>query len=200
MPGNEIAHTGQTAVHANMDARFPQAAERAARVKLMIFDVDGVLTDGRLLVSANGELLKTFDTLDGHGIKLLAQAGVVPAIISGRKSDIVAWRMRELGIAHVYQGIQDKRTAFAELLAAMQFQPADCGYMGDDWPDLPVMTQVAFAACPAQAHVELRARCHYVASAEGGRGAAREVCDLILHAKGAYDGLLAEALTGTQHP
>lgn len=185
-------------VHSNIDARFPQAMERAARVRLMVFDVDGVLTDGRLLVGPEGEISKAFDTLDGHGIKLLAQAGVMPAIISGRQSEIVAWRAGELGIEHLYQGVADKREAFAYLLAATQLQATDAGYMGDDWPDLPVMTMVGFTACPAQAHAELRSRAHYVAQATGGRGAVREVADLILKAQGAYDALLAQLLQAPQ--
>lgn len=185
-------------VHSNIDARFPQAMERAARVRLMVFDVDGVLTDGRLLVGPEGEISKAFDTLDGHGIKLLAQAGVMPAIISGRQSEIVAWRAGELGIEHLYQGVADKREAFAHLLAATQLQATDAGYMGDDWPDLPVMTMVGFTACPAQAHTELRSRAHYVAQATGGRGAVREVADLILKAQGAYDDLLAQLLQAPQ--
>lgn len=187
-------------LHANSDARHPQALERASRVRLMIFDVDGVLTDGRLLAGPEGEVIKAFDTLDGHGIKLLAQSGITPAIITGRRSGIVAWRMRELGIAHVYQGVQDKRTAFADVLAKTGVTADACGYMGDDWPDLPVLLQVGFAACPAQAHREVRARCHYVAQAEGGRGAAREVCDLLLRAHGAYDALLNDILAGGAAP
>jgi 3-deoxy-D-manno-octulosonate 8-phosphate phosphatase (KDO 8-P phosphatase) len=155
-------------VHSNIDARFPQAMERA--------------------------------TLDGHGIKLLAQAGVTPAIITGRQSEIVAWRAGELGIEHLYQGVADKREAFAHLLAATALLPADAGYMGDDWPDLPVIVQVGFAACPAQAHAEVRGRCHYVAQAAGGRGAVREVADLILKAQGAYDALLARALSAPDSP
>ncbi|MHA6824287.1 KdsC family phosphatase [Ralstonia pseudosolanacearum] len=187
-------------VHSNIEARFPQAMERAARVRLMIFDVDGVLTDGRLLVGPQGEISKAFDTLDGHGIKLLAQAGITPAIITGRESEIVAWRAGELGIEHLYQGVADKREAFVHLLAATALQPADAGYMGDDWPDLPVMAQVGFAACPAQAHAEVRSRCHYVTRATGGRGAAREVADLILKAQGAYDDLLAQLLQAPNAP
>lgn len=185
-------------VHSNIDARFPQAMERAARVRLMVFDVDGVLTDGRLLVGPEGEISKAFDTLDGHGIKLLAQAGVTPAIITGRQSEIVAWRAGELGIEHLYQGVADKREAFGHLLAATQLQAADAGYMGDDWPDLPVMTMAGFTACPAQAHAELRSRAHYVAQATGGRGAVREVADLIIKAQGAYDALLAQLLQAPQ--
>ncbi|QIF06518.1 3-deoxy-D-manno-octulosonate 8-phosphate phosphatase [Ralstonia mannitolilytica] len=184
-------------VHSNIDARFPQAMERAARVRLMVFDVDGVLTDGRLLVGPEGEISKAFDTLDGHGIKLLAQAGITPAIITGRQSEIVAWRAGELGIEHLYQGVADKREAFAHLLAATELQAADAGYMGDDWPTAGDDTG-RFCGLPRQAHAELRSRAHYVAQATGGRGAVREVADLILKAQGAYDALLAQLLQAPQ--
>lgn len=169
------------------------AAQRAARVKLMIFDVDGVLTDGRLYYGEQGEALKTFNTLDGHGIKLLAEAGIASAIITGRRSGIVAARARELGIAHLYQGVADKTVALAALLAATGFDASDCGYMGDDWPDLAVMMRVGFAAAPASAHPEIISRAHWVAEAPGGQGAVREVCDALLRAGRHYDGLLAAA-------
>jgi 3-deoxy-D-manno-octulosonate 8-phosphate phosphatase (KDO 8-P phosphatase) len=172
------------------------SSQRAARVKLMIFDVDGVLTDGRLYYGADGEMLKTFNTLDGHGIKLLAAVGIACAIITGRKSGIVETRARELGIAHVYQGVHDKTVAFAELLATTGLEAAACGYMGDDWPDLPVMLRVGFATAPAGAHPEVIARAHWVAEAKGGRGAVREVCDTLLRAGHHYDALLAAACEG----
>ncbi|MEJ0002683.1 MAG: 3-deoxy-D-manno-octulosonate 8-phosphate phosphatase [Pararobbsia sp.] len=159
----------------------------------MIFDVDGVLTDGRLYFGAEGEMLKAFDTLDGHGVKLLRHAGVQTAIITGRSSQIVARRARELAIDHVFQGVRDKTVAFAELLAATGIGAADTGYMGDDWPDLAVMLKAGFAAAPANAHAELRQRAHYVASERGGHGAVREVCDVILRARGYYDALLDQA-------
>jgi hypothetical protein len=127
---NAVVHTlsRQLAVYNRLDPLYelelPEAlAGRAARVRLMIFDVDGVLTDGRLLVGPEGEISKAFDTLDGHGIKLLAQAGITSAIITGRQSEIVAWRAGELGIEHLYQGVADKREAFAHLLAAAELQP-----------------------------------------------------------------------------
>ena len=176
----------------------PQALERAARVRLMIFDVDGVLTDGGLLVGERdgriAERLKRFDSLDGHGIKLLGQAGIQTAIITGRNSTFVAGRAKELGITHVFQGCADKREAFATLLERTGLTAADCGYMGDDWPDLPLLVRVGFAACPAQAHFEIRQRSHFIAQARGGFGAAREVCDLLLCAGNHYVRLLAETL------
>jgi 3-deoxy-D-manno-octulosonate 8-phosphate phosphatase (KDO 8-P phosphatase) len=169
------------------------STQRAARVKLMIFDVDGVLTDGRLYYGDQGEMLKTFDTLDGHGIKLLAAVGIASAIITGRKSGIVEARARELGIAHIYQGVHDKTAAFADLLAVTGLNANACAYMGDDWPDLPVMLKVGFATAPANAHPEVIARAHWVAEAKGGRGAVREACDAVLRAGNHYEALLAAA-------
>lgn len=167
------------------------ASERARRVKLMIFDVDGVLTDGGLHFTASGDTMKTFNSLDGHGVKLLGEAGIATAIITGRRSEIVAARAKEMRIAHLFQGAEHKTGAFEELLQRTGLTEADCGYMGDDWPDLPVMLRVGFAAAPANAHPEVRARAHWVSQAEGGRGAVREVCDAILRAQDRYDALLA---------
>ena len=175
------------------DESLARATALAAQVQLMVFDVDGVLTDGRLHYGPDGEVLKTFDTLDGHGVKMLRSAGVQTAIITGRSSKIVASRARELAIDHVYQGVHDKTEAFAELLTKTGVAAHDTGYMGDDWPDLAVMLKAGFAAVPANAHIELVRRAHYVAQARGGRGAAREVCDLILRARGYYDALLEQA-------
>jgi len=179
-----------------MSANELTSTQRAARVRLMIFDVDGVLTDGRLYYGDQGEALKTFNTLDGHGIKLLAEAGIASAIITGRQSNIVATRARELGIAHLYQGVSDKTVAFADLLSTTGVEPAQCGYMGDDWPDLAVMVRVGFAAAPASAHPEVISRAHWVAEAQGGQGAVREVCDALLRAGRHYDRLLAAACGG----
>lgn len=179
-----------------MSASELSSTQRAARVKLMIFDVDGVLTDGRLYYGDQGEMLKTFNTLDGHGIKLLAAAGIACAIITGRRSGIVAARAGELGIAHVHQGVHDKTAAFAALLATTGLAATACGYMGDDWPDLAVMALAGFATAPASAHPEVIARAHWVAEARGGEGAVREVCDAILRAGRHYDGLLAAACGG----
>ncbi|ALS65804.1 KdsC family phosphatase [Pandoraea apista] len=170
------------------------ASARAARLRVMIFDVDGVLTDGGLRYGPTGEVIKTFDSLDGHGLKLLAEAGIVTAIITGRQSEIVARRATDLRVAHVYQGVHDKRAAFEDLCAKVSATADVCGHVGDDWPDLPVLTRVGFAACPANAHAEVKARCHWVAGTRGGEGAVRELCDFILRAQGRYDALLAEAL------
>ncbi|WP_116139221.1 KdsC family phosphatase [Trinickia diaoshuihuensis] len=169
------------------------ASERASRVKVMIFDVDGVLTDGGLMFTAQGDYMKAFNSMDGHGLKLLGKAGIQTAIITGRRSEIVLARAQELGISHLYQGVADKLEAFAQLMRETQVTAEQCGYMGDDWPDLAVLTRCGFAAAPANAHPEVIARAHWVSEARGGQGAAREVCDAILRAQHRYEALLAAA-------
>ena len=176
-----------------MGVPHPDAKARAARVRLMILDVDGVLTDGGLMFTGAGDTMKVFNSLDGHGAKLLREAGIDTAIITGRRSEIVTARARELRITHLYQGVEDKRVAFASLLAETGVSAEHCGYMGDDWPDLGVMLQCGFAAAPANAHLEVLARAHWVSSAHGGHGAVREAADLILRAQGRYESLLAAA-------
>ncbi|SAL58156.1 3-deoxy-D-manno-octulosonate 8-phosphate phosphatase [Caballeronia arvi] len=179
-----------------MAQKPPTAAERASRLKLMAFDVDGVFTDGSLYFSVEGDSMKSFNSLDGHGVKMLQSVGVQTAIITGRQSGIVAARARELGITHLYQGVENKTVALAELLQATGIAADECGYMGDDWPDLAVMRRCGFAAAPANAHPEVIQRVHWVAEARGGHGAVREVCDAILRAQHRYDALLAAALGG----
>lgn len=168
---------------------------RAAAIRLMIFDVDGILTDGSLHFGAEGELIKTFNVLDGHGIKLLQQSGVATAIISARQSPIVLRRATDLGIQHVLQGIHDKGAAFQQLLNLTKMTPPQCGFVGDDVIDLPILSRVGFAASVPNGHAEVRARVHYVTQASGGRGAARELCDFILRAQGNYDSALAPYLS-----
>lgn len=171
-----------------------QVASRAARVRLMIFDVDGVLTDGSLHYGADGELIKTFNVLDGHGIKLLQASGVATAIISARKSALVARRAGDLGIQHLFQGVHDKRTAFEQLLAQTGIAADACGFVGDDVIDLPILLRVGFAASVPNGHPEVQSRVHYVTQAQGGRGAARELCDFILRAQGNYAAAIAPYL------
>ena len=165
--------------------------QRAARVKVMIFDVDGVLTDGSLTYGPDGEATKTFYVLDGLGIQLLQKTGVQTAIISARKSPIVVTRAADLGITHVYQGIHDKRVAFASLLEATGATVEQCGYIGDDVIDLPLLAKVGFAVTVPTGHPEVQCRAHYVTRAPGGRGAVREVCDMIMRAQGTYEQALA---------
>ncbi|WP_229457772.1 KdsC family phosphatase [Massilia glaciei] len=170
----------------------PGHMARAAAVKVMIFDVDGVLTDGSLTYNADGEATKTFNVLDGLGIQMLQKSGVATAIISARNSPIVVRRAADLGIAHVHQGIHDKRIAFARLLEATGVTAEQCGYIGDDVIDLPLLLRVGFAVAVPSGHAEVQHRAHYVTRAGGGRGAAREVCDLLMRAQGTYDLALAQ--------
>ncbi len=176
------------------DNTVAEAMIRAAQVRLMIFDVDGILTDGSLHFGPDGEMIKTFNVLDGHGIKMLQHSGVATAIISARQSAIVARRAADLGIAHVQQGVHDKRIAFEQLLAQCGLAAPACGFVGDDVIDLPILSRVGFAASVPNGHAEVQARVHYVTHAAGGRGAAREICDFILRAQNNYEAALAPYL------
>lgn len=168
--------------------------EKARRVRLMIFDIDGVMTDGKLLFGPEGECLKVFHVLDGHGIRLLQQAGIPAAIISARQSPMVMKRAQDLGIQHIQLGIQEKRVAFSALLEKTGMDASDCGYIGDDVIDLPILLRAGFSASVPNAHQEVRSRVDYVTRAPGGNGAVREVCDLILKAQGKYQPLLESYL------
>lgn len=172
-----------------------KAQGRAMGLKAAIFDVDGVLTDGRLFIGESGEWFKAFSSLDGHGLKLLAQGGIVPLVITGRDSPAVRRRIADLGLPHAMYGVQDKLAAATALLQSLALDWEDVAAMGDDWPDLPLMTRAAFACAPANAHAEVRAMAHHVTAARGGDGAARECCDLLLMAAGRYAALLQGHLT-----
>ena len=163
------------------------ALTRAGKLKLMIFDVDGVLTDGTLYYSERGEELKAFNIQDGQGIKMLRHCGVEVALITGRTSRAVELRAANLGIAHLFQGAEDKRVAYAALLKQLDLTPEQSGCMGDDLPDLPLFTRCGFAATVPAAPEALASRAHYVTRATGGHGAAREVCDFILRAQGTLE-------------
>jgi 3-deoxy-D-manno-octulosonate 8-phosphate phosphatase (KDO 8-P phosphatase) len=160
-----------------------QAALRAARVRLVVLDVDGVMTDGRLYFGPDGEALKVFDVRDGHGVRLLREAGLSVALLSSRSSPMVARRAGELDIAPVLQGERDKLAGLNRLLVEMGVPAAECAYMGDDWPDLPVMAQVGFAAAVADAAPEVRRAAHWIAPAEGGRGAVRALAEYVLRCR-----------------
>ena len=153
----------------------------------MLFDVDGVLTDGTLLYGPAGEELKAFSAHDGHGLKMLAASGVACGLLSGRSSPAVTRRAAELGIQIVLQGIEDKRAVFEELLNKQGLQPSQTGFMGDELVDLPVLTRCGFACAPHEAPEAVRSRVQYVASAPAGRGAVREVCELLMRAQGKFD-------------
>jgi 3-deoxy-D-manno-octulosonate 8-phosphate phosphatase (KDO 8-P phosphatase) len=172
----------------------PDALERARRVRLMLFDVDGVLTDGQIWYGPMGAELKAFHGFDGHGIKMLAKSGVPAGIITGRKSGAVELRAKELGIAHLHQGIEDKRAAFEDLLKSLGLDAGATGYMGDDLVDLPVLTRCGFACAPLEAPEVVRSRAHYVPSARAGFGAVREVCELVMRAQGTLERTLQEYL------
>ena len=167
-----------------------QALERARRVRLMVFDVDGVLTDGTLLYGPAGEALKAFHALDGHGLKMLAASGVACALLSGRKSAAVTRRATELGIEHVLQGIEDKLPVLQELLTKKNLRIENAGYMGDELVDLPVLTRFGFACAPREAPEAVRSRVHYVPGAAAGRGAVREVCELVMRAQSTLESAL----------
>ncbi len=163
---------------------------RGLGVKAAIFDVDGVLTDGRLFIGEGGEVFKAFHVLDGHGLKLLAQAGIVPIVITGRDSAAVRRRVADLGVRHAVFGAGDKLAAALPLLAQLQIGWDELAVIGDDWPDLPLLTRAALAVAPPNAHAEVRAVVQHVTAARGGQGAAREFCDLLLMACGRYAALL----------
>jgi 3-deoxy-D-manno-octulosonate 8-phosphate phosphatase (KDO 8-P phosphatase) len=168
----------------------PELLLKAQGVRAAIFDVDGVLTDGRIYIGEHGESFKAFSTLDGHGLKLLAQGGIVPVVITGRDSPAVRRRVADLGIAHAVYGAGDKLAAAVPLLARLGLGWDAVAAMGDDWPDLPLLARAGFACAPANAHVEVKAAVHHVTAASGGHGAARECCDLLLTAAGRYAALL----------
>jgi 3-deoxy-D-manno-octulosonate 8-phosphate phosphatase (KDO 8-P phosphatase) len=168
-----------------------KAQGRGLGVKAAIFDVDGVLTDGSLYIGEHGETFKAFHVLDGHGLKLLAQGGIAPIVITGRDSLAVRRRVADLGLQHMRFGVADKLAAATELLQSLAIDWADVAVMGDDWPDLPLFARAAFACAPPNAHAEVRAVAHHITSARGGQGAARECCDLLLMAGGRYAALLA---------
>ena len=168
----------------------PELLLAAQGIRWAIFDVDGVLTDGRIYIGEYGEQFKAFSTLDGHGLKLLAQAGITPAVVTGRDSPAVRRRVADLGIQHAVYGAVDKLAAATQLMAQLSLGWDTLAAMGDDWPDLPLLTRAAFACVPANAHLEVKAVAHHVTQTGGGFGAARECCDLLLMASGHYEALL----------
>ena len=170
----------------------PELLLKAQPVRVAFFDVDGVLTDGGLYFSEQGETLKRFNTLDGHGLKLLQRAGITPVVITGRDSLPLRVRLAALGITHAHFDTEDKRPAAEQSLKVLGLGWDQAAAMGDDWPDLAVMTQCALACAPSNAHAEVAARADYVTRAAGGAGAAREFCDLLLVASGRYADLLGD--------
>ena len=164
---------------------------KASGIRVLLLDVDGVLTDGGLYFGAEGELFKRFNTLDGHGLKMLQRAGITPAVVTGRGSAALRARLAALGIVHARYDIDDKAPAAEAILAELGLHWDQAAVMGDDWPDLPMMLRAAFACAPANAHPEVRSRADLVTRLDGGAGAVRAVCDLLLQANGRYAALLA---------
>lgn len=173
----------------------PSLLLRAQDVRVLFLDVDGVLTDGGLFFSEAGETLKRFNTLDGHGLKMLQKGGITPVVITGRDSKPLRVRLQALGITHAHFGTEDKLPAAEITLRTLGFTWAQAAAMGDDWPDLPMMRGAALACAPSNAQAEVAARAHYVTRSGGGHGAVREVCDLLLTANGRYVDLLSEYLS-----
>jgi len=161
--------------------------EKAKQIRLVIFDVDGVLTDGSLYLGDDGQEYKAFYAQDGLGIKLLQATGVMIGIISARTSQVVTHRMKSLGVQYIYQGKLDKLPAFKELCEESQLSPHQVAYVGDDLIDVPVMKQVGLAIAVANAHFLVTKYAHWQTTTTGGRGAVREVCELIMQAQGTYD-------------
>jgi 3-deoxy-D-manno-octulosonate 8-phosphate phosphatase (KDO 8-P phosphatase) len=172
----------------------PEQEEKIRGLKLLILDVDGVLTDGRLFFDNQGNEYKCFHARDGHGMKLLQQTGVEIAVISGRKSATVALRMQSLGIQHVYQGHENKRAAFKEILDNLRLDASQAAHMGDDLLDLPIMTQVGFAIAVQDANFAVKNHADWCTQTAGGCGAVREVCDLIMQVQGNFDKVLESYL------
>ncbi len=167
------------------------AVERARAVKLIIFDVDGVMTDGTLYLADDGQEYKGFNSLDGHGLKMLKNTGVEVGIITGRNSQVVVHRARNLGITHLHQGAHDKLMVYRQLLGDLGISPEQTAFMGDDVVDLPVMRRAGLAVAVPAAPDLVKAHSHYVTRREGGRGAVREACEFIMRAQGSFDAQMA---------
>ena len=168
--------------------------ERASRVRMLILDVDGVLTDGKLYFDSNGHEMKAFNTRDGMGIKALQRSGIEVAIITGRKSNAVAQRMSQLGVQHVYQGREDKLTAFQDLMEKTGLDADQVCFAGDDWIDMPVLLRVGLAVSVADAEERVKDLAHWITQRDGGNGAVREICNLILVAQDKEQTILNEIL------
>ena len=168
--------------------------ERAARIRLAIFDVDGVLTDGSLYLGDDGQEYKAFHSRDGHGMVMLLSTGVRLAVITGRQSEVVRLRMESLGVAHVYQGQRDKVPAYLALRDSLDLADGDIAYVGDDIVDLPVMRRVGLAVAVGDAHPAVRRHAHWCTALGGGRGAVREVCELIMEAQGTLESSFGQYL------
>jgi 3-deoxy-D-manno-octulosonate 8-phosphate phosphatase (KDO 8-P phosphatase) len=169
----------------------PGVWEKAQGIRLLLLDVDGVLTDGRLYFDAKGEALKVFHVRDGHGLKMVQRGGIEVALLSGRRSDAAYHRAKELGLNRFYEGLRDKVAIFEELRADLGLAPGEVAMVGDELVDLPVLTRVGLAVAVADAVPEVAAAAHWTTSLPGGKGAVREVCDLLLKAQGKWEALVS---------
>ena len=170
---------------------------KAKEVKLLLLDVDGILTDGTIVYTDSGNEIKAFHTRDGLGIRLLQETGVEVGLITARQSEAVTRRAQDLGMKHVFQKTRNKLAVYEQLTKDLDLQAPEVGYMGDDWLDLPLLTRVGFSATVSDAVAEVRQIVHYTTKRKGGRGAVREVCNLILDAKGVHDSLLEKYMSGS---
>ena len=168
--------------------------QKAATIKLVVFDVDGVLTDGSLFYGDDGQEYKAFNSRDGHGMKMLQASGVTIGIITGRTSEVVNFRMQNLGIQHVYQGKLEKLPAFEHLLAQLNLSHEQVAYVGDDVVDLPVMLRAGLAIAPPRSHELVLEHAHWITPNDAGRGAARDVCEMIMKAQGTWDAAIMQYL------
>ena len=168
--------------------------DRARRIRLVIFDVDGVLTDGSLYITDAGQEFKAFHTQDGHGMKMLKATGIELAIITGRTSRSVELRAENLGVGILYQGVEDKLAVFEEVLSRFSFETDNCAYVGDDVVDLPVMRRCGLSVAVPAAPPLVKSHAHYVTRQPGGQGAVREVCEIIMHAQGTFDAQMGQYL------
>ena len=175
-----------------MQTLSPDLQARAAQIKLLILDVDGVLTDGRIFIRDNGEEIKSFNTLDGHGLKMLQAGGVQTAVITGRDAPSVGVRIQQLGIRYYFKGISDKRAAYAELRKQADVEEHECAYVGDDVVDLPVMVRCGLPVAVPEAHWFVKQYAAHITSNHAGCGAVRELCDLIMQAQGTLAPALEE--------
>jgi 3-deoxy-D-manno-octulosonate 8-phosphate phosphatase (KDO 8-P phosphatase) len=168
--------------------------EKAKNIELVIFDIDGVMTDGSLFLGDAGEEYKAFNSQDGHGMRMLQDGGVRAAIITGRSSQVVKHRMKDLGVSMIYQGYRDKRPAFETLIQKVELRLDQVAYVGDDVVDLPIMTQVGLAIAVQDAHPFVKQHAHWITTRSGGRGAVRDVCEMLLEARGSLAEIRASYL------
>lgn len=179
-----------TSTWVDLPALDAQLLDKAKSVRVVFLDVDGVLTDGGLQFTEHGETIKRFNTLDGHGIKLLQKAGITPAVVTGRDSAPLRLRLKQLGVTHAIFGTEDKVPAAQSILDQLDLSWDQAAAMGDDWPDLPVMRRSAFACAPCNAHPENLAQADWCTTLPAGHGAVRQLCDVLLYASGHYQRLL----------